>query len=74
MLDLCDAMQGYGSGEVTILTPYVGQLLRLRQEVGRYMTVVLNDRDLEAIPEDEVQGLPFTSSALITALGFKLHW
>ena len=48
-------LQGYKSGDVTILTPYVGQLQKLRREMERYMTVVLNDRDLEMIPEDEVQ-------------------
>lgn len=40
------------SGDITILTPYVGQLLKLRQELGRFMTVMLNDRDMEALPEE----------------------
>lgn len=47
-------IQGYKSGDVTILTPYVGQLQKIRRELERYMTVVLNERDLDMIPEDEV--------------------
>ena len=47
--------QGYKSGEVTILTPYVGQLLKLRQQLSRYMTVILNERDLDALPDSEVR-------------------
>lgn len=33
----------------------MGQLLKLRQQLSRYMTVILNDRDLEAIPDEEVR-------------------
>jgi hypothetical protein len=47
--------QGYGDGEVTILTPYVGQLRLLRQEVGRYMTAAINDRDAQDLADLEVQ-------------------
>ena len=47
-------VQGYKGGNITILTPYVGQLMRLRKEVGRYMHAVLNERDLEALPDEEV--------------------
>lgn len=47
-------MQRYSPGDVTIITPYVGQLQRLRQHLGRHMTVALNDRDLEALSDEEV--------------------
>jgi hypothetical protein len=45
--------QGYRSGDVVILTPYVGQLLLIRKRLEKYMTVVLSDRDLEDLPEEE---------------------
>lgn len=50
----CCLEQGYRPGEVVILTPYVGQLLLIRRQLGRFMTVVLSDRDLEDLPEDDV--------------------
>ena len=49
-----DVDQGYEDGEVTILTPYVGQLRLLRQEVSKYMTAVVNDRDAADLADLEV--------------------
>jgi hypothetical protein len=46
--------QGYaGEGEITILTPYVGQLLRLRQAVQErgHMKLIISDRDQEELKE-----------------------
>lgn len=37
--------QGYPAGQVTILTPYVGQLRLLNQAVGRRTEVIVGDSD-----------------------------
>lgn len=39
------AQQGYGSSDQVVLTPYLGQLSLLRQELARAMDPVLNDPD-----------------------------
>lgn len=41
--------QGYKAGDVTILTPYVGQLMLLRQEVRKYMSFVVSEKDEEQL-------------------------
>ena len=41
--------QGYKAGDVTILTPYVGQLMLLRAEVRKYMRFVVSDKDAEQL-------------------------
>ena len=41
--------QGYKAGGVTILTPYVGQLMLLRQEAKKYMSFVVSDKDEEEL-------------------------
>ena len=41
--------QGYTSGDITILTPYVGQLLLLRAEVRKYMRFVVSEKDAEQL-------------------------
>ena len=46
--------QGYKAGDVTILTPYVGQLLLLRAEVRKYMRFVVSDKDAEQLATLEV--------------------
>ena len=54
----CALAQGYAPSDVTIITPYVGQLQRLRRELGKYnTTVLLNERDQEALSDDEVHSL-----------------
>jgi hypothetical protein len=50
---LSGELQGYQPGEIVILTPYVGQLKLIRQQLERFMTVVLSDRDLEELPEPD---------------------
>lgn len=54
--------QGYKAGDITILTPYVGQLLLLRAEVRRYMRFMVNERDAEELAA--IQVIPFLSAAL----------
>jgi hypothetical protein len=39
------AQQGYGTADQAVLTPYLGQLSLLRQELARAMDPVLNDLD-----------------------------
>ena len=39
------AQQGYGTSDQVVLTPYLGQLSLLRQELARAMDPVLNDPD-----------------------------
>ena len=41
--------QGYDGGDITILTPYVGQLLLLRTEIRKYMRFVVSDKDAEQL-------------------------
>lgn len=41
--------QGYAAGEVTILTPYVGQLRVIARELGKLMDVVVGDTDAEQL-------------------------
>lgn len=48
-LALYMVQQGYPAGEVTILTPYVGQLCLIRQAVGRRMGVIVGDADAEQL-------------------------
>lgn len=43
--------QGYPSGEVTILTPYVGQLRLIVRELSKLMDVVVGDSDAEQLAD-----------------------
>ncbi|GJP50063.1 hypothetical protein CLOM_g9207 [Closterium sp. NIES-68] len=45
--------QGYAGGEITILTPYVGQLLKLRQALSQVVNVRLGEGDAEVVEEAE---------------------
>ncbi|CAI5528300.1 unnamed protein product [Closterium sp. Naga37s-1] len=45
--------QGYAGGEITILTLYVGQLLKLRQALSRVVNVKLGESDAEVVEEAE---------------------
>ena len=47
--------QGYDGGDITILTPYVGQLLLLRTEIRKYMRFVVSDKDAEQLAALQVQ-------------------
>ena len=48
--------QGYTAGDITILTPYVGQLLLLQAEVRKYMRFVVSDKDAEQLAALQVMG------------------
>ncbi|KAL4424087.1 hypothetical protein ABPG75_001388 [Micractinium tetrahymenae] len=37
--------QGYSQSNITVLTPYVGQLQHLRQLAGKHLDIVVDDRD-----------------------------
>ena len=50
--------QGYASGDITILTPYVGQLLLLRAEVRKYMRFVVSEKDAEQLDALQVKQKP----------------
>ncbi|CCF36962.1 hypothetical protein CH063_00242 [Colletotrichum higginsianum] len=41
----------YKSGDIAVLTPYLGQLNRLRQKLGSVMQIVINDRDMDDLTE-----------------------
>lgn len=42
------------ANEITILTPYVGQLLRLREEVSQFSVFMLDERDAEQLVDLQV--------------------
>lgn len=44
----------YGDGDIAVLTPYLGQLQRLKQRLRSSFAIVVGDRDLEAL---ETKGL-----------------
>ncbi|ORY02657.1 hypothetical protein BCR34DRAFT_521231 [Clohesyomyces aquaticus] len=39
----------YQAGEIAVITPYLGQLFKIRQELSCYYEIVLDDRDTEAL-------------------------
>ncbi|KAM0324565.1 hypothetical protein ACHAQA_007950 [Verticillium albo-atrum] len=41
----------YRAGDIAVLTPYLGQLSKLRQSLGATFQIVLNDRDAENLAE-----------------------
>ncbi|TIC94223.1 NFX1-type zinc finger-containing protein 1 [Colletotrichum higginsianum] len=41
----------YKSGDIAVLTPYLGQLNKLRQKLGSVMQIVVNDRDMDDLTE-----------------------
>ncbi|KAF6823339.1 nf-x1 finger and helicase domain-containing protein [Colletotrichum plurivorum] len=43
----------YKAGEIAVLTPYLGQLNKLRQKLGSTMQIVINDRDLDVLADME---------------------
>ena len=69
-LALYMVQQGYAAGEVTILTPYVGQLRVIAHELGKLMDVVVGDIDAEQLAS--LVSLPFqlpTNFTLLTNCG-----
>lgn len=45
--------QGYSPGQITVLTPYVGQLLAIRSALSQKVMVFVDERDQEEIEELE---------------------
>lgn len=41
----------YKAGTIAVLTPYLGQMNKLRQDLGSSMQIVINDRDLDDLAE-----------------------
>ncbi|KAK6213071.1 hypothetical protein QIS74_09073 [Colletotrichum tabaci] len=41
----------YKSGDIAVLTPYLGQLNKLRQKLGSVMQIIVNDRDMDDLTE-----------------------
>ncbi|KAK2031684.1 P-loop containing nucleoside triphosphate hydrolase protein [Colletotrichum zoysiae] len=63
----------YKSGEIAVLTPYLGQLKKLQQKLGSMMQIIVNDRDMEDLAEmdssDKIhQAASWRGAAKATAL------
>jgi hypothetical protein len=60
-LCLCESglkQRQLAAGDVVVLTPYVGQLMEIRRQLaGSRFTVLLNDRDREAMAQLD-EGVP----------------
>ncbi|KAI6336583.1 hypothetical protein MCOR28_008989, partial [Pyricularia oryzae] len=44
----------YKSGEIAVLTPYLGQFKKFQQKLGSSMQIIVNDRDTEDLASLEV--------------------
>lgn len=44
----------YKSGDIAVLTPYLGQLHKLRRKLSSKMQIVLNDRDTQELVDSEL--------------------
>lgn len=44
-------LQGYNPGDIAIVTPYVGQLMKLRAALQGQFALALNELDLEEIQQ-----------------------
>ena len=58
--------QGYNPGDIVVLTPYLGQMMKIQTELGKYLTVSLDDRDLNEA-RDQFRGNDNFSAELIAA-------
>ncbi|KAJ5611620.1 hypothetical protein N7528_008725 [Penicillium herquei] len=65
----------YRSGEIAVLTPYLGQLHRMRRKLAQSYTITLGERDQEDLEnagftadEDEQQKIAFAKSTLLQTL------
>ncbi|KAK1980981.1 hypothetical protein LZ30DRAFT_593677 [Colletotrichum cereale] len=64
----------YRSGEIAVLTPYLGQLKRLRQKLGSIMQIIVNDRDMEDLAEmDSSDKSPQVAARREAAKASALH-
>lgn len=53
---LCCTIKGYSPGDITILTPYVGQLSRLRVAVSKSnIRIVLSEKDAQELEDFETR-------------------
>ncbi|KAH6677816.1 hypothetical protein F5X68DRAFT_245533 [Plectosphaerella plurivora] len=48
----------YKAGEIAVLTPYLGQLQKLRKALGKTMQIVLNERDTEDLTASDLSADP----------------
>ncbi|PFH57826.1 hypothetical protein XA68_14533 [Ophiocordyceps unilateralis] len=55
----------YSHGDIAILTPYLGQLHRLRRRMENMFEISVSDRDLEALEAVEADGNVSTPRALL---------
>lgn len=58
--------QGYAPGDIVVLTPYLGQMMKLQAELGKSLSVSLDDRDLNEA-RDHFRGDDNFSAELATA-------
>ena len=57
------AQGAYEPTDIAILTPYLGQLQKLRQALGKENAIVLSDRDVDALENAGVVVAPNTTTA-----------
>ncbi|EED22474.1 NF-X1 finger and helicase domain protein, putative [Talaromyces stipitatus ATCC 10500] len=63
----------YGSGEIAVLTPYLGQLQKLRRRLGRSFAITLGDRDQDDLDKAGLQEDEELASTPIAVKGTLLQ-
>jgi len=58
----------YRSQDIAVLTPYLGQLSKLRQELGKTHAVVLDERDLVQLDDDGQEPAPVVNETVRSTL------
>lgn len=58
--------QGYVPGDIVVLTPYLGQMMKIQAELGKHLNVSLDDRDLKEA-RDHFRGNDIFSAELAAA-------
>jgi len=58
----------YRSQDIAVLTPYLGQLSKLRQELGKTHAVVLDERDVLQLEEDGQEAAPIVNEIVRSTL------
>ncbi|KAF9905304.1 hypothetical protein EC991_001852 [Linnemannia zychae] len=59
-------------GDIAVLTPYLGQLSKLRDHLKKSFMLVIDDRDLEQLEENEAEvGIDSETAAAVPAIGVK---
>ncbi|KAG0279807.1 hypothetical protein BGZ95_000157 [Linnemannia exigua] len=59
-------------GDIAVLTPYLGQLSKLREHLKRSFMLVIDDRDLEQLEENEAEeGIDSEVTAAPSSIGVK---